>query len=251
MQFKGQKFLVTGGAGGIGLALARGLIDAGSQVVICGRSQESLDTACQQVPSLIARRCDVSNPEDRASLIDWLQSEHSDLSGLVNNAAVQSRMNLAEGVPEHVVAAELQINFVAPLMLSLELLPILKRQKGQAVIVNISSGLAYCPVASMPIYSASKAALHSVTLSLRHQLAPEGVRVVEVVPPPVDTGLGDHSARDALAAGLPVLTPDAFVSETLARLGADEQEIIVGLSNASKEPGEALFAVFNRVLTTN
>ncbi|MDX0484491.1 SDR family NAD(P)-dependent oxidoreductase [Sinorhizobium medicae] len=246
MTIHGRKLLITGGAGGIGFALAIALHEAGNQVIICGRSQDSLDRANALQPGLIGRRCDVTNPQDRASLAAWLRAEHSNLSGLINNAGVQSRMNFLEGVSETSVNEEVQINFVAPLMLSLELLPILRASSEVPIIVTVSSGLAFCPVANMPVYSASKAALHSVTLSLRHQLGPLGVRVVEMIPPPVDTPLGDHSAKDAIAAGLPVLTPEQFAQEALARLAAGEDEIAIGLSKDTKERGEALFAVFNR-----
>lgn len=240
-----KKFLITGGAGGIGLALARALIAEGNAVIACGRDQGRLDAARTLVPELLTRQCDVSDRQDRTALVNWIAQEHPDLSALINNAAVQTKTDFSRPLDEAQVTAEMQINFLAPLMLSLELLPILKPQDA-AMIINLSSGLAFCPVASLPVYSASKAALHSVTLSLRHQLASQAVRVIEIIAPPVDTSLGGHAALDAIAAGLPVLKPEEFAAEVVDALGKDQDEIAIGIAQASRQQGEALFALMNQ-----
>jgi uncharacterized oxidoreductase len=240
-----KKFLITGGAGGIGLALARALIAEGNAVIACGRDQGRLDAARTLVPELLTRQCDVSDRQDRTALVNWIAQEHPDLSALINNAAVQTKTDFSRPLDEAQVTAEMQINFLAPLMLSLELLPILKSQDA-AMIINLSSGLAFCPVASLPVYSASKAALHSVTLSLRHQLASQAVRVIEIIAPPVDTSLGGHAALDAIAAGLPVLKPEEFAAEVVGALGKDQDEIAIGIAQASRQQGEALFALMNQ-----
>ena len=104
-------------------------------------------------------------------------------------AGVQHRRNFNEEGAVENLDQEIVINFTAPIHLIAEILPCL-RQQPQAVIVNVSSGLAFAPMADVPVYGATKAAMHSFTLSLRHQLKTTGVRVMEMVPPILDTGLG-------------------------------------------------------------
>jgi len=135
------------------------------------------------------------------------------------------------------------INLTAPIYLIAELLPSLKQQP-QAVIVNVSSGLAFVPMADVPVYCATKAAIHSFTLSLRHQLKTTGVRVVEMVPPIVDTGLGG-GVRSEGTTSQHMISPEDFATEALAQLENDQDEILVGMSVNTRKQGEALFERMN------
>ncbi|MGE6695114.1 SDR family NAD(P)-dependent oxidoreductase [Sphingomonas leidyi] len=117
-------------------------------------------------------------------------------------------------------------------------------RRAQAFIINVSSGLAFSPMADVPVYCATKAAIHSFTLSLRHQLKPSGIRVIEVAPPIVDTGLGDGTRSEGAANSL-MVTPDEFALEALSQLEADRDEVLMGISIQTRQQGEAMFERMN------
>jgi uncharacterized oxidoreductase len=243
MNLTANTILVTGGASGIGFALARQLSEGGNRVIICGRSEEALLKAQAQAPALITRVCDIANTESRHAMVDWLNTMHPGLNIVINNAGVQYRRNLKEDGALENLDQEVAINFTAPIHLIGELLPMLNKQP-EAVIVNVSSGLAFAPMADIPVYCATKAAIHSFTLSLRHQLKAAGVRVVEMVPPIVDTGLGS-GARSEGTASRHMMSPEEFATEALAQLQNDQDEILVGMSVNTRKQGEALFERMN------
>ncbi|HLN63127.1 MAG TPA: SDR family NAD(P)-dependent oxidoreductase [Symbiobacteriaceae bacterium] len=191
MRLSGNTVLVTGGASGIGLAFAERFLQAGSEVIICGRRAEKLEEAKQKHPGLHTRICDVSNETERIALFQWAREAFPGLNLLVNNAGVQHRINLVEPDTEDwtYYRREIATNFDAPVHLSLLFLPLLAEQQDPAII-NVSSGLAFTPMAIAPIYCATKAAVHSFTVSLRYQAAKRNVTVIEVAPPAVNTDLG-------------------------------------------------------------
>lgn len=243
MKLTENTILVTGGATGIGFALARQLSERGNRVIVCGRSEEALSKAKAQVPALITRPCDIANTESRQSMVEWLNTNHPGLNVVINNAGVQYRRNFKDGEALENIEQEIAINVTAPIRLIAEILPALKRQP-QAVIVNVSSGLAFAPMADVPVYCATKAAIHSFTLSLRHQLKTTGIRVVEVVPPIVDTGLGG-STRSEGTASRQTMLPEEFATEALAQLESDRDEVLVGMSVNTRKLGETLFERMN------
>ena len=111
-------------------------------------------------------------------------------------------------------------------------------------IINVTSALAYAPIADLPVYCATKAAMHSFTLTLRHQLKATAVRVVELAPPIVDTGLGGNE-RSAGTAGQRMMTPQDFATEALVQLASGQDEVLVGLAAGARKMGEGLFARMN------
>lgn len=236
--------LITGGGSGIGLALAENLLQRGHRVIACGRDEARLRAAKSSLTGLETIAADVASEASRASLLGWLRWNAPDLSMLVNNAGIQNHLVLrSSDVAIEKVESEIAVNLSAPILLTLAVLPILT-QKPNATIVNLTSGLAFCPLAEVPVYCATKAALHSFTLSLRHQLAGMA-RVVELAPPIVATGL-DRDGRRPGSGGPPVITPEAFATEALDRLFAGEDEIAVGLAAGMRARGEALFNDLNR-----
>lgn len=190
MNMTGNTILITGGASGIGLALAERFLDRGNEVIICGRREDKLAEAKRKLPTLHTRVCDVSDELSRQSLVEWVKSDFPQLNILVNNAGIQQRINLLDITAEwKYYHQEIVANQEAPIHLSMLLIPHLM-QKKSATIINVTSGLAFVPPAWVPIYGATKAAMHSFTVSLRLQLSKSNINVVEVLPPAVNTDLG-------------------------------------------------------------
>lgn len=243
MKLTASTILITGGANGIGLALAQHLLERGNRVIVCGRSEETLAKAKAQAPALITRVCDIADTASRRSMVDWLNTQYPDLSILINNAGVQYVRDFTSGDAIKALETEVAVNFTAPIQLIAEMLPSL-RTLPQATIVNVTSGLAFSPKADVPVYCATKAALHSFTLSLRHQLKGTGIKVVEMAPPIVDTGLGGGT-RAAGVSARPMMSSEQFASEALAQLENDQDEVLVGMSADSRRLGEAMFERMN------
>jgi uncharacterized oxidoreductase len=178
--------LITGGSSGLGLALAQQMIQEGSQVIICGRDPLKLKAAQEGCPELVTYSCDITVPAQRAALAEWVKDHHPGVNVLINNAGIVRRYLFAQSQSlAEDLEAEFQTNLFAPLLLTQDLLPLLRRNLG--AIVNVSSGLAYVPLHIQPSYCATKAALHSKTQSLRINLEPLGLSVVEVLYPAVRT----------------------------------------------------------------
>ena len=224
MELAGNTVLVTGGGAGIGLALAGRFIGAGSRVIVCGRREDKLQAARDKFPSLEVRVCDLSVASERRSLFEWIKADFPELNVLVNNAGIQHRINLweADAGWDH-YHREIQTNLEAPIHLCLLFLPFLAGKRG-AAIVNVSSGLAFTPGALAPIYSATKAGLHSFTMSLRHQAAGKNVGVVEIAPPAVNTDLGGAGLHTF---GVPL---DEFADAVFEGLRNGDPEIGYGTS---------------------
>ncbi|MDB5267855.1 MAG: short-chain dehydrogenase [Hymenobacter sp.] len=229
MNLATNTILLTGGASGIGLALAVRFLRAGSTVIIVGRRADKLAEAQQRYPGLITCQANIADVAERIELVRWATTEYPSLNVLVNNAGIQNRIQLADDAATdwEQRREELVINVEAPIHLATLLVPHLRQQPG-AAIINVTSGLSFAPAAFVPIYSATKAALHSFTLSLRHQLAPTGISVLEIVPPAVDTDLGGPGLHTF---GVNV---DEFADSVVARLTAGEQEVGYGSSEKSR-----------------
>lgn len=245
MQLSGATVLVTGGASGIGFSLAERFLNAGAKVLVCGRREDKLREAKLRHPDLATFACDLARPEQREALRDWVEKEFPRLNILVNNAGIQRRISLLEPEDWGKRQNEIAINVEAPVHLCSLLLPLLRRQP-EATIVNVSSGLAFAPAAFAPVYSATKAFLHSFTLSLRHQLSGTGVKVVEIVPPAVNTDLGGPGLHTRGA------DVNEFADSVFRRFQAGELEIGFGTSEeirrASREKIDERFAQLNQIL---
>ncbi len=241
MQEASNTVLVTGGASGIGLALAERFLRAGSAVIICGRRHDRLRAAQEKHPQLAIRVCDVALESDRLALCQWVVKEFPALNVLVNNAGIQRRLALTSPEAWGPTHQEIAINFEAPVHLCTLLVPHLLKQPRPA-IVNVTSGLAFVPMARAPIYCATKAALRSFTLSLRQQLLHTPIRVIEVIPPAVNTDLGGPGLHPY---GVPL---DEFADAAFAKMQSGELEVAYGFSQeASRASREQLDALFNRM----
>lgn len=241
MKLESNTLLITGGASGIGLALAERFLHAGSTVAICGRREDKLQAAQAKHPQLITRVCDVANADERAALFDWAARELPALNVLINNAGIQQRYALQQAPAWEEMHNEIAINFDAPIHLSTLFIPHLLKQP-RAAILNVSSGLAFAPLAFTPVYCATKAALHSFTLSLRHQLAGTSVEVIEIIPPAVQTDLGGVGLHTQ---GAPL---DEFADSIMAQLQEGSLEATFGFSaESSRASRQQLDTIFQRM----
>jgi uncharacterized oxidoreductase len=239
----GNTVLITGGGTGIGLALAEQLVRHGNQVIICGRHRPRLLAAKKRLTPLNIRVCDVSIPTSRQALTQWITSEFNHLNVLVNNAGIQRRVDFLKGLRDLPDAdEEVTTNLVAPIHLSALLIPHLRRQK-HAAIVNISSGLAFTPLAAVPVYCATKSAIHSLSLTMRFQLRDTSVRVFEVAPPMVPTGLS--GSRQRPEANEHSMSPEAVAQGIMDALEHNKYEVALGPAIGLYKQREALFATIN------
>ena len=166
MKINGNTILITGGATGIGFALAQAFVREDNEVIICGRREQKLKEAKNKLPQIHTTVCDLSKGKEREALYNWLKSNFKDLNILVNNAGIQRMIDFKNGIYNLSEGEnEIDINLTAPIHLSAYFIPDLIRQK-ESAIINISSGLAFIPIASMPVYCATKAAMHSFSVSI-------------------------------------------------------------------------------------
>ncbi|HEY0404737.1 MAG TPA: SDR family oxidoreductase [Pyrinomonadaceae bacterium] len=242
MDLSSNTVLITGGASGIGLALAERFLRAGSDVIICGRREDKLREAKEKYPGMNVRVCDVGKESERVALFEWAMSEFPSLNVLVNNAGIQRRLQLTHTEEWEQTGHEIAINFEAPVRLSMLFIPRLLRQQRPAII-NVTSGLAFSPLARVPIYCATKAALRSFTLSMRQQLAETLIKVIEIIPPAVNTDLGGVGLHTF---GAPL---DEFADSAMERLAQGDLEIPYGFSEkasrASRAELDEMFQMMN------
>ena len=243
MEFNANTVLITGGGSGIGFALAERFIQAGSQVIVCGRREYKLKEVQAKYPQMGIRVCDLSKPAERTALFDWVTQAYPRLNVLVNNAGIQRPIQLQENPDWETVSEEVAINLEAPIHLSTLFIPHLLRQKRPAII-NITSGLSFVPKANVPVYCATKAALHSFTLSLRYQLSDTPIEVIEIIPPAVDTDLGGKGLHTF---GVPL---DEFADAVWEQLKKGSVEATYGFSvessRATREQLEVIFRQMNQ-----
>ncbi|MFI8535068.1 SDR family NAD(P)-dependent oxidoreductase [Streptomyces aquilus] len=206
-----QTVLITGGTSGIGLSLAQSFVELGASVVVCGRSQAALDRFAQAHPQALAVRADVTNPADRAALLQVIADRFGRLDVLVNNAGTFEERDYAAGTgnnPNATLDAEVALNLTAPIHLTGE---VLERWPEPDSIVFITSGFALVSPTRAPTHGAVKAGLHGFADGLRRQLAPKGTHVLEVLPPSTDTPMNAEATGKKL-------TPEQVAAVTMKAL---------------------------------
>ena len=241
MQLSGNTILITGGASGIGLAFAERFLAAGNEVIVCGRREDRLLEVKDRFPQLHTRVADVAREDERRALFEWATGEFPSLNVLMNNAGIQRRVDLNEPEDWPETQYELAVNLEAPIHLTRLFVPHLARQNAPAIL-NVTSGLSFAPLPNVPVYCATKAALHSFTLSLRYQLEATPIEVIEIIPPAVDTDLGGVGLHKF---GVDV---DEFADAMFDGLAGGEQEIAYGTAlAASRASRDELTAISNRM----
>ena len=241
MNISSNTVLITGGSNGIGFALAERFLKGGSEVIICGRRENKLNEVKSKYPEIHTFQCNTGNEFERKELFSKITEQFPNLNVLINNAGIQRRVKLADENDWKKTEEEILINFNAYIHLSILFIPHLLKQNNP-VIMNVSSGLAFVPMASAPVYCATKAGIHSFTMSLRYQLSKTPVKVVEIIPPAVDTDLGGPGLHKN---GTPLYE---FANDVFAKLQKDDNEIAYGFAqSSSKATREELDAIFKRM----
>jgi uncharacterized oxidoreductase len=227
LNIKGNTILVTGGASGIGYQFSKKFYNNDNQIIVCGRNTEKLTTLEAEFPEIITKQCDVTHADERVALFEWVTTHYPDVNVIVNNAGIQNRFNLLTADAKNdweSLKTEIDINFDATVQFSILFGQYFAKSNNEASIINVSSGLAFSPMAIAPIYSATKAAVSSFSTSLRHQLSETNTNVYEVIPPAVNTDLGGKGIHTFGA------DPTDFINEIFEGLVQDKHHIGYGSS---------------------
>jgi uncharacterized oxidoreductase len=214
--------LVTGGNSGIGRAFVERLAADGAKVIVCGRNEITLQDLQNQNPAIVPFRCDITVRQEVLALAKSIRDRYGKLDVLINNAGIMEQVDLLdEAVSDDRIEYEIAVNLTGAIILTRRLLPLLRMGR-DPLIVMISSGYALLPATRAPTYSASKAGLHSFAMGLRRQLRSVGIRVVEVLPPLIDTP-ATRSVQQ------PKMSTDALVDRVLRDIRNGRDEILPGM----------------------
>jgi uncharacterized oxidoreductase len=220
----GNTIFITGGAEGIGRGLAEAFHELGNQVIIASRRESMLKALCQAHPGMRYYVLDLADPAQIRAVSAKAIADFPKLNCVIANAGVQRLYSFAdEEMPDdRLIEEEININLLGAIRSTTAFLPHLRKQE-RATVIYLSSGLAYVPRAHCAVYCATKAAIHSFTLSLRHQYRDTHVKFVELIPPRVDTTLGGGSGSAPNT-----MTVSEFIAEAMNGLATDAEEVAVG-----------------------
>lgn len=228
MKLTGRTVLITGGGTGLGSGLAGAFHRKGNKVIITGRREKVIQDFAAKYPGMETMVADVAQEGDVQKLLKQVSERHPQLDVLVNNAGIMQWPDFSK--PETLngnLFDEIEINLKGLIRMTAAFLPLLSRQSG-ATLVNISSGLAYMPLAVSPIYCSTKAAIHSFSMALRYQLRHSKVEVLEIAPPAVESELGQTAGAPDRA--YPKISLEAFTMETMKALESGKTELPIGQS---------------------
>jgi len=238
MKLTNKKILITGGASGIGLGLTERFIQENNAVIVCGRRESVLKEVAEKFPTVITKVCDLAVESDRIKLYNWVAENHNDLSVLVNNAGIQNWMSISESDFYQRSSDEITTNVLAPIHLT----TLFTNLKSLETIINVTSGLAFVPLAKVPVYCATKAFMRSFTLSLRHMLKSKNIEVIEMIPPALNTDLGGKGIHD----GQPAVRD--FVEAVFQQMKEGKTELTFGTSESrAKANNEIITEYFNNM----
>jgi uncharacterized oxidoreductase len=228
MQTTGNTILITGGGSGIGRGLAEAFHQLGNKVIIAGRRTNILDETAAANPGMETIQLDTSNAESITSAAAQLSTRFPQLNVVINNAGVQKVLDFAsEGAHDEADwRSEIETNIAGILRMTSAFLPQLKQQPS-ATLINVSSGLAFVPMARFPVYCATKAFVHSYTMSLRYQLKGTNVDVLELAPPWVKTDLDATHGTRTLHEGMSPMPLADFIPAAMHELSTDSHELKV------------------------
>jgi len=245
MDLTGNTIFITGGGSGIGRGLAEALHGLGNQVIVSGRRKGHLEATTKANPGMQSVELNVEDPASIASVTTRLIADFPNLNVLINNAGVMQTDDAAGVIDDAVLKSTIATNLLGPIRLTSALIEHLKKQAKAAVIYN-TSVLGYVPLALAAVYSSTKAALHTYTLSQRYKLRGTSVSVLEIVPPWVQTDLMNSNEEPR---AMPLRE---FIDETIKVLATDAEEILVERAKALRNnpgPNEGAFVTqFNDLM---
>ncbi|MBD2692078.1 SDR family oxidoreductase [Anabaena catenula] len=219
MQLTGNTVLITGGASGIGLALARKFLCTNNKVIIINRNQQKLASVKAALPDITIEQADITDVQT----LEHITQKYSQINILINNAGIQYNYDFTDPqISPDLIDRELRTNLIAPLQLTLLMIPHLLT-KQSAAIINVTSGLALVPKQSAPIYCSSKAGLHIASKALRWQLEGTPIKVFEIIAPLVDTPMTQGRGKGKIQ-------PDTLVEEFWRNFSRDKYEMLIGKS---------------------
>lgn len=224
-----ETVFITGGNSGIGFGLAQAFHARGAHVILAGRNADALKSAAIHYPGMSVEVLDMADEKSIADCALRVAERYPNLTTVINNAGIQQILDFnGDQLPAaDLIAKEVNTNLVGLIQLTAALLPVLKAQPS-ARLINMGSGLGFVPLSAAPVYSATKAAVHSFSVSLRHQLAKTSVKVIEIIPPVVTTNLHRGQSRKPPNA----MSVDDFVRAVMRGLDAGRMEIPVGMAKA-------------------
>ena len=238
MKLTNNKILITGGASGIGLGLTERFIQKNNTVIICGRRERALKEVAGKFPTVITKVCDLSAEADRVELYNWVAENHNDLNVLINNAGIQNWMSISDSQFYQKSSEEITTNVLAPIHLT----TLFTNLRSLETIINVTSALAFIPLAKVPVYCATKAFMRSFTLSLRHMLRSTGIEVIEMIPPALNTDLGGKGIHD----GQPAVSD--FIEAVFQQMKEGKTELTFGMSEGrAKANNETITEYFNKM----
>jgi|WetSurMetagenome_2_1015567.scaffolds.fasta_scaffold280998_1 uncharacterized oxidoreductase len=247
MDLANRTVFISGGTSGIGLGMTAAFLQAKSRVIVCGRSRDKLAAVKEKHPDITALYCDVGDARQREKLAAEVLGRFPGLDILVNNAGIQRYIDLKKGYRELKSGEdEIAVNFIATVELTALFIGHLLN-KPSAAVINVSSGLGFRPMLNTPLYSATKAAIHTYSLVLRQQLKDTSVKVIEIVPPMVDTDL-NKKGRDAAHVQYRGISLAEYLPSVMHGLENDKAVIFYGdaekvLSEPRGESEKSLFSL--------
>ena len=230
MKLTQNTILITGGTSGIGFELAKQLTERGNEIIVTGRDPAKLERTKKLLPKIHTIQSDVCDPSAIEALFSKVTKDFPALNILINNAGIMREINIQANADNlTALTSEIETNLMGPIRMATRFIGFLK-QKPSAAIMNVSSGLAFVPLPTSPIYCATKAGMHSYTQSLRVQLKKTNIKVFELAPPATKTELL-ASFDQADMKGISIMSVEAMVAAAVKGMEADCFEIRPGQSN--------------------
>lgn len=230
MDLHNNTILITGGTSGFGLEFASRLLALGNTVIITGRNLQKLQETQQQLPTVHIIQSDVSKAEDIVALYNQVIRQFPALNIVINNAGEMRKLSLNQPHELLDITREVEINLMGPIRMVQQFLPHLKT-KPNAVILNVTSGIAFMPFPISPIYSASKSGLRAYTQALRVQLMKTNIKVIELVAPGSSTPLNDKFIEEDGFNAKALMAPEKIVDAAIQGMKNDKDEIYPGLAS--------------------
>ena len=249
--FKGKTVIITGASAGVGAACARAFANHKANLVLCARGQAGLDTIAEELSaqcSVLTVAMDVSNTDQCLALLTKAEAEFGRVDVLINNAGMHSRGDIEKVKPAD-VAAIVDINLRAPLVLSCAALPFIKKSDGGAVVM-VGSLAGMAPLQGAATYSATKSGLRAFAYALADELQDTDINVGVVSPGPIDTGfiMSEIDNVEDIVFSQPMSSADEVAYAVLSIARGEKTEIAMPAASGRLVTLSYLFPALRRLL---